>query len=386
MGGGVATKGGGLGGTPTIATKGGGLGETVGYPFKVVATDVSVHNAIALFSTTGRSSLEKTEPALLLLLTLLLAALGAALLLLGATVRAAGLAVGLAVRLAVSLAVTTGVGAGHLYTRGIEKSCQGHGWGWLGLTTMSTAPLRILLLDTERPNSGAIRILLLDTETNGLPQNRFAPPSQWQSYPAILQLSWAVFVVEGCTMRSESNRDIGLALHPSIPWNTGAAAIHGLSEAEARRGTPAAEAFTELAAALRTVDVVVAHNLSFDKPVIRAAAYAEADRGGKEVAALRSIWPVGLGEFCTMRELRNVIRIPSPSPEAREPFKVPKLGEVYTWLFGHAYDISGGVMHTSRSDTHCLSVCLAALIRKGIVSAQGRRLVITTVSGGDASV
>jgi DNA polymerase III epsilon subunit-like protein len=226
----------------------------------------------------------------------------------------------------------------------------------------------------------AARILLLDTETNGLPQNRFAPPSQWQAYPAILQLSWAVFVVEGRTMRPESNRDIGLALHSSIPWDTGAAAIHGLSEAEARRGTPAVVALTELAAALRTVDVVVAHNLSFDKPVIRAAAYAEADRGGP--STLRSIWPAGLGEFCTMRELRNVIRIPSPSPEAREPFKVPKLGEVYSWLFGHAYDISGGVMHTSRSDTHCLSVCLTELIRKGIVSVQDRRL---TVSDGDAS-
>ena len=233
-------------------------------------------------------------------------------------------------------------------------------------------------MTTAHPNSDPIRILLLDTETNGLPKNRFAPPSQWDAYPAILQLSWSVFVVEGRTMRSESKRDIGIALHPSIPWDTGAAAVHGISEAEARRGTPAAEALLELAGALRGVHVVVAHNLSFDKPVIRAAAYAEADRGSKEVANLRnlrSIWPAGLGEFCTMRELRNIVRIPSPSPEAREPFKAPKLSELYGWLYGHAFDISGGYLHSARADTFCLASCMTALLRRGIVRASEGRLI-----------
>jgi DNA polymerase III epsilon subunit-like protein len=226
-----------------------------------------------------------------------------------------------------------------------------------------------------------IRILLLDTETNGLPLNRFAPPSQWDAYPAILQLSWTVYVVEGRTMRTETKRDIGIALHPSIPWNTGAAAVHGLSEAEARRGTPAAEALVELASALRGVQVVVAHNLSFDKPVIRAAAYAEADRGGP--ASLRYIWPTGLHEFCTMRELRNIVRIPSPSPEAREPFKAPKLSEVYAWIYGHTFDISGGYLHSARADTYCLASCMSGLLRRGIVRVAGGRLV--TSESDDAS-
>lgn len=237
---------------------------------------------------------------------------------------------------------------------------------------------------TTAATTRSLRILLLDTETNGLPKNRFAPPSQWEAYPAILQLSWAVYVVEGRLMHNESKRDIGVALHSSIPWDTGAAAVHKLSEAEARRGTPAAEALLELAAALRGVHVVVAHNLSFDKPVIRAAAYAEADRGGP--ASLRSIWPIGIGEFCTMRELRNLVRIPSPSPEAREPFKAPKLSELYAWLYGHTFDISGGYLHSSRADTFCLASCMTGLLRRGIVCASGGRLVVTTTgSDGDGA-
>lgn len=231
------------------------------------------------------------------------------------------------------------------------------------------------------PGNTPVRILILDTETNGLPSNRFAPPSQWDAYPAILQLSWAVYVVEEGSRQlgvPEVKRDIGLALHRSIAWNAGAAAVHGLTEAEARRGTPAVEAMVELAAALRSVDVVVAHNLSFDKPVIRAAAYAEADRGGP--AELRQIWPPGLGEFCTMRNLRDIVQLPSPyytnAAPGEQKYKAPKLNEVYAWLYGHVYDVSGATLHSSKSDTHCLAQVLAGCLRRGVICAKGRRLLV----------
>lgn len=220
-----------------------------------------------------------------------------------------------------------------------------------------------------------LRVLLLDTETNGLPRNSYAPAAQWDMWPAILQLSWAVYRVDGRTMMPESKRDIGVALHPSIPWNAGSAKVHEISEAEARRGTPAAEALRELASVLQSVDVVVAHNLQFDKSVIRAAAYAEADRGAGP-PTLRTIWPAGLAEFCTMNATRNIVRIPSSHPEARHPFKAPRLGELYAWLYGHEYDISGGIMHTARSDTYCLIQCLMALLRRGLVCVSERRLIV----------
>ena len=146
-------------------------------------------------------------------------------------------------------------------------------------------------------------ILLLDTETNGLPKNRFAPPSEYDAYPAILQLSWTVYEDIGDQLVERVSRDIGIALDPAIRWDTGAAKIHGLSEAEARHGTPAADALLELAAALRIVNVVVAHNLAFDKPVIRAAGYRAAAglHDPLAVAALRALWPTQLPEFCTMK-------------------------------------------------------------------------------------
>jgi DNA polymerase-3 subunit alpha len=224
------------------------------------------------------------------------------------------------------------------------------------------------------PVSTPLRILLLDTETNGLPKNRYAPIAEPGNWPAILQLSWTEFTVDGRNLHQESTRNIGLALHPSIPWNAEAAAIHGVSEAEARRGTPAAKALLEFGEAMRRCAVVVAHNMSFDKPVIRAAAYAEWMRGGD--VALREIWAPGVQELCTMMETRNLVRIPSPYDPTSGKFKVPKLNELYTWLYGHRYDISGATLHSSVSDTHCLEQCVRMMLRRRILQVSGGRLSV----------
>jgi DNA polymerase III epsilon subunit-like protein len=232
---------------------------------------------------------------------------------------------------------------------------------------------------TSATDTTPLRILLLDTETNGLPKNRYAPISEAGVWPAILQLSWTEATITGSTMKIGASRDIGVALHPSIAWDADAAKIHGLTEVEVRQGLGADEALRALGAALRETDVVVAHNLAFDKPVIRAAAYAEWVRGGG--ADLREIWPRGLQEFCTMTNTRDLVCIPSLYYGAESgKFKSPRLNELYAWLYGHVYDISGAVLHNSRSDTHCLAQCLSGLLRRGHVVVEDRSLHVTSAA------
>lgn len=203
-----------------------------------------------------------------------------------------------------------------------------------------------------------INVLFLDTETNGLPKNMFAPHTQANCWPAVLQLSWAVYAVTGTSMKPVSKRDIGLALAVNVPWDTGAAAIHGITETEARHGVAPAVAFAELEKALTAADAIVAHNLAFDKPVVRAAAHA---------AGLRTIWPVGKTELCTMRISRDLVCLPS-GPLAKYKHKVPKLSELYVWLYGHSYEMHGASLHSARADTHCLSQCFLGLLRKSYIS------------------
>jgi DNA polymerase III epsilon subunit-like protein len=220
-----------------------------------------------------------------------------------------------------------------------------------------------------------MKLLLLDTETNGLPRNRYAPISEPGVYPAILQLSWAIYTVVGKTLIPGPQRDIGLTLHHSIPWDTGAAAIHGISEVEARTGTAPVEALTDLGVALRSVDAVIAHNLAFDKTIIRAAGYAE---------GLRALWPLGLQEFCTMKSTKDLVCIPATAKQAQYAdlgaYKAPKLNELHAWLYGHAYDISGATLHSAASDTHCLARCVAALLRRGHLRVEELTLIFSPTS------
>lgn len=217
--------------------------------------------------------------------------------------------------------------------------------------------------------NSAMTLLLLDTETNGLPKNRFAPPSCTEAFPAVLQLSWSLFTVTGRGLRLEDSQDRSIALPPGVPYDAGAGAIHGITEEKARQGSSALEVFTELAAVLKGVDCIVAHNLSFDRPVIRAAAYA---------VGIRDIWPLPskVQEFCTMRETRDLCCLGGGSVEG--VYKLPSLNELYNFLYGHVYDLSGsGVkMHSSRADTHCLGRCVEGLLRKGHVTVSGSRLVV----------
>jgi DNA polymerase-3 subunit alpha len=217
-------------------------------------------------------------------------------------------------------------------------------------------------------------ILLLDTETNGLPKNRHAPISEPGNYPAILQISWARFTIDGNKLIPGQTRDIGVRLDPSIPFDAGAAKIHGITETEARQGVAAATALLELAEVMRSVDVVVAHNMSFDKPVIRAAAYAEWSRSGDSAVALRNIWPDTVTDFCTMRAYRDLVRLPTMFDMAQ--YKLPRLNELFNYLHGHNFDISGASLHSSKNDTECLTQCIRTLLDKGLLM-----LSIETESG-----
>jgi DNA polymerase-3 subunit epsilon len=222
-----------------------------------------------------------------------------------------------------------------------------------------------------------LRILFVDTETNGLPKNRYAPPAEHDAWPAILQLSWILCTLEeDCTMSLVDVQDHKLALPPEIPWDAGAGAIHRISEAAARAAPDAGAALVRFAHAIATCNVVVAHNLSFDKAVIRAAGHRVA---GKHAALspLRFLWPTDIQEFCTMTNTRDVVRIPSPSPEARHPFKVPRLSELYTFLYGRAYDVSGAEFHNALCDVDCLAQCFWGLVERGWITVADRRLVFT---------
>jgi len=241
------------------------------------------------------------------------------------------------------------------------------------------------------------RILILDTETNGLPKDRKAPPAKWQGYPAILQLAWEIREVlyDCCSgeplLSLKKVRDHHILLDPGIPWDTGAAAIHGITEEEARnpKGRISAhEALHELTRDLYQVDCVLAHNLAFDKAIIEAACYRiMATTKPSEIP--RSVgWPPQLAELCTMAATRDILKIPATAKQAKysglSPYKSPSLRELYVWL--HDGEEWTGATHSALGDVDCLGICAEELLRRGILevlpeegSGSGNERALTVV-------
>jgi DNA polymerase-3 subunit alpha/DNA polymerase-3 subunit epsilon len=94
---------------------------------------------------------------------------------------------------------------------------------------------------------------------------------------------------------------------------------------------------------LRTVDVVIAHNLEFDKNVITAASIRL-----KNDHAL--LWPAL--EFCTMENSRIICKLPLLSPNAMFKFKSPKLSELYKYVFNQ--EPQKLLLHSSLGDVMIL--------------------------------
>jgi DNA polymerase III epsilon subunit-like protein len=172
------------------------------------------------------------------------------------------------------------------------------------------------------------RILFFDTETNGLhyiknpdgsrkketlpsgkeievrPESYDTEDSVW---PAILSICWKICDENGTEEKSvyklikPSN---SLRTHVSTEkqglqdWNSGAEEIHKITQANAERdGTSLGRILDDFMSDVLSCDLVVAHNLQFDKNVILNALE------GRSSVYLPSAWPTEK-EFCTLCKAR----------------------------------------------------------------------------------
>jgi DNA polymerase-3 subunit alpha len=185
-----------------------------------------------------------------------------------------------------------------------------------------------------------MRALFFDTETTGLPKQRNRPatedPNNW---PEPVSISWIV------SLNSKILRAKSYIVKPAgwqIPGES--VQIHGISQEMAQAyGFELNHILGEFIRDLRTVDVVIAHNLEFDKNVITAASIRL-----KNDHAL--LWPAL--EFCTMENSRIICKLPLLSPNAMFKFKSPKLSELYKYVFNQ--EPQKLLLHSSLGDVMIL--------------------------------
>lgn len=205
-----------------------------------------------------------------------------------------------------------------------------------------------------------MKLLFFDTETNGLPKDRRAIPQQVDAWPRILQLAWSLVEIDDDkSMNVHDARS--LIVNPGeILWNSESSAIHGITQQRVQsEGIAPAQALIEFTKAAQQAHVLVAHNIAFDKPILRAEYFR------LNAAESFDWWPVY--EYCTMETTKHLCKLPFPSGRAgkpHDPYKLPKLVELHTYLFGSTGDYK---FHDALGDVNCTMACFQELLRRRLV-------------------
>lgn len=113
-----------------------------------------------------------------------------------------------------------------------------------------------------------MKVIVFDTETTGLIPSYNTSLYDTKKYPYIVQLSWLLFDVDNDKLLNVGDHIIKLP--PGQTISEEASNIHGITNEIMRsKGVPARHALQEFANDLKQANVCVAHNIKFDKRMVR---------------------------------------------------------------------------------------------------------------------
>ena len=195
-----------------------------------------------------------------------------------------------------------------------------------------------------------MKILVFDTETTGLPEDK-ASIYEVNKYPHIVQLSYIFYDV------SNNNvivKDDYIKLNPTIPISEKSLEIHGLNHeflnANGSHIIPVLREFNEF---LDRCDIVIGHNVSFDKRMI----FVECLRHkiDQKFTKYENNVKITKPEYCTMKNTKEYCNIIALTKTNKTFIKQPKLIELYTTLF--ADEPIPKELHNSLVDILCTLRC-----------------------------
>jgi len=165
-----------------------------------------------------------------------------------------------------------------------------------------------------------VRILFLDTETTGLPKDKkISALEASNNWPDLVSICWSIY---------ESNKHIRTEYHIIKPnnWSIDATEIHGITESMAlKKGIDLPDVLGLFKYDLQKANIIVAHNLNFDKNVVFHAFK----------------WRLGINpepfwqhltEFCSCIKAQEEMKLPALYPPYNV-YRFPKLDELYFETF-----------------------------------------------------
>ena len=210
-----------------------------------------------------------------------------------------------------------------------------------------------------------MKILVFDTETTGLPKYRNAPISQTHNWPHVVQLSFLLYDVRHNMVIEEGNYII--CLPDNVTIDPKSQEVHGISMEQCKReGVPIDEAFSYFKEALARCDMLLAHNISFDKNIMMV----EGKRLGFDNIFKKDDGS-DLPEFCTMKSSIDLCKIERRSERTGKIYyKYPKMVELHKYLFD--YEPNG--LHDSMADILCCLRCYFMMCYNRDILFDNRRI------------
>ncbi len=171
------------------------------------------------------------------------------------------------------------------------------------------------------PETGPL-FLVLDSETNGLPVNWKLGWKFVDNWPRVVQLAWVLYTADF----KELDRKALIVRPDGFDIPEEASRIHGITTERAlAEGNEIADVLAEFEKAVRRADWLVAHNASYDGPVIAAEFWRRGENPPFDPAAM----------LCTKIDGTYVTRIPN---DFNTGYKWPKLEELHRFLLGEDFE------------------------------------------------
>lgn len=193
------------------------------------------------------------------------------------------------------------------------------------------------------------KILVFDTETTGLPASRSSTIYKTHEWPYVVQLSFVYIHYDISCNNLLDYGDYVIKIPESVTIQPKAQEVHGISyDITQSKGVPLNTALNHFDKWLLECDLVVGHNVPFDKRMIMV----ECIRNNRK--QLFTINNKRKEEFCTMKESKTLCKIDAVNRTTGEHyFKYPKLLELHEHLFKYAP--TG--LHDSLADVLCCLRC-----------------------------
>lgn len=174
-----------------------------------------------------------------------------------------------------------------------------------------------------------MKVIVFDTETTGLPEDSYASFHDSAKWPHIIQLSY--IMIDTVTKDILDYVDRIVKLDSSVIISPESIDVHQITrEKSESHGIPIKKVLNEFAQSIQMADVIVGHNIIFDKRIITVELY----RHDMKNCFYKN--NKAIPEYCTMKRTTDLCAIPRVNKKTGKSYnKFPTLSELHFKLFGN---------------------------------------------------